>query len=132
MPAGSVHEPGGVEDLVRLMCVEGGHDLGDRGEIAVDELAEAAAVGRRAGDEQLEAGRAERVLAVDDHEPDAGRVVCRRREHVLDRPPLGLGRPVLVRNAPDISGARRVEVRRDRQLRERHPSESRSRLFTDR
>ena len=69
-----------MEDLERLVGVERRHDLRQRAEVAVDELAEPARVVERAraaaaGDEELEAGRAERVLDVDDDEGDAEAVV---------------------------------------------------------
>src|SRR4029453_16284946 len=71
-----VDEPERVEDLHRLMGVERRHDLGDRVEVPVDELAEAAVVVDRARagtacDEELEGGDAERVLDVDGNETDA-------------------------------------------------------------
>ena len=73
-----------MEDLQRLVRVERRHDLGQRAEVAVDELAEAARVverarARAARDEELEAGRAERVLHVDDDERDPEAVVRRGR-----------------------------------------------------
>ena len=78
-----VDEQRAVEDLERLVRVERGHDLRERAEIAVDELAEPPRVVERsrpgaAGDEELEAGRAERVLHVDDDERDPEAVVRRR------------------------------------------------------
>ena len=117
---GRVHEPGGMEDLVRPMRVQRRHDLGDRSEVAVDELAQPAAVGGCSGHEELEARRAEGVLAVHDHEPDPLLVVCSRREIVLARPALSLCRSFLVWHPPDFDDALRMEVRRDRQLGERH------------
>ena len=86
-----VDEPDGVEDLHRLMRVEARHDLRDRAEVAVDELAEPAVVVDRAGarataDEELEARDAEGVLDVDGEQADAERVVCGRPIAVLLRP----------------------------------------------
>ena len=62
-----VHEKDLMEDLQGLVGVRRRHDLGDRAEIRVDELAEPPAVVERtragpAGDEQLEAGRARDVF----------------------------------------------------------------------
>ena len=109
-----------MEDLQRLVRVERREDLRDRAEVAVDELAEAARVVERsgagaAGDEELEAGRAERVLDVDDHERDA--------EPILGGPPRSCCVPPAPRvlearrvvDAPDLADALGVPVRRQRE-----------------
>jgi hypothetical protein len=82
-----VDEPDGMEDLHRLVRVEGRDDGRDRVEVPVKELAEAAAVVDGAGaaaaaDEELEVRQAERVLDVDDQQADSKRVVGRRQERM--------------------------------------------------
>ena len=114
-----VDEPEGVEDLHRLVGVERRHDLGDRVEVPVEELAEAAVVvdGPRPGapgDEELEARDTERVLHVDRDEADSERVVGGWMQRMIQRPRLGLPRPVLVGNAPDLADPFRVEMGRNR------------------
>ena len=109
-----------MEDLHRLVGVEGRHDLGDRVDVAVKEVAEAAVVVDGAGPgaaahEQLEARDAEGVLDVDGDKADPVGVLCRRPKPVLERPGLGLAGALLVRDAPDLPDRLRIEVRRDRQ-----------------
>jgi hypothetical protein len=116
-----VHQPDRVEDLHGVMGVEARDDLRERAEVAVDELAQPAAVvhGARArppGDEELEAGDAEGVLDVDGKEADADRVLSCRPEPVLLGPGSGLVGALLVADAPDLADAVRVEVRRNREL----------------
>jgi hypothetical protein len=115
-----VDEPERVEDLHRLMGIERRHDLGDRVEVPVDELAETAVVVDRACagaalDEQLEGGDAERVLDVDGDEADPHRVLRRRPQAVLRGPQLGLARAVVVGHPPDLAHGLRVEMWRNRQ-----------------
>ena len=110
-----------MEDLERLVRVERRHDLGQRAEVAVDELAEPARVVERAGagaagDEELEAGRAERVLNVDDDESDAEPVVRRGRNRVLLAPALRVREALGVVDAPDLADAVGIPVRRQRKL----------------
>ena len=100
VPSLAVDQHRAVEDLQRLVRVERGHDLRQRAEVAVDELAEATSVVERPcprapGDEELEARRAERVLHVDDDDARSG----------SDRPP------------PARSTARRASARRRRNAR---------------
>jgi hypothetical protein len=116
-----VDEPDRVEDLHLMVGVEARDDLGDRAEVAVDELAQAAVVvhcagARPAAHEQLEAGDAEGVLDVDGQQAQAERVAGRRAKPVAVRPRLPRARPVLVRDLPDRPDAARVEELRDRQL----------------
>src|SRR5204863_9517471 len=99
--------------------VERRHDLGDRIDVPVEELTEAPAVvdGSRPGapgDEELEARDTERVLHVDRDEADSERVIGGWTQRMLMRPRLGLPRPVLVGNAPDLADRFRVEMGRNR------------------
>src|SRR5580765_4563225 len=115
MVAVVVHEPDGVEHLHRLVRVERRHDLRDRVEVAVDELAEAPVVvhGARPGataDEELEGRDAEGVLDVHRDEADPERVLDRRLELVLLRPFLRVVSQLLVLDAPNLGHRRRVEV----------------------
>ena len=115
-----VHEPDGVEHLHRLVRVQGGDDLRDRVEVAVDELAEAAVVvdGPRPGaaaHEELEGRDAERVLDVDRDEADPKGVLDRRLDLVLLRPCFGIARELLVLHPPDLAHGRRVEMGGHRQ-----------------
>ena len=76
MPTLRVDQKRGMEDLERLVGVERRDDLGQGRQVPVEELAQARVVLERAGarapgDEELETGRAERVLHVD--EQQAGR-----------------------------------------------------------
>jgi hypothetical protein len=61
-----VDQPRGVEHLLRVMGVQRRDDLRDRGEVPVDEFAQPPVVVGRSRHEQLEARRAEGVLAVDE------------------------------------------------------------------
>ena len=70
-----VHQEHRVEDLHGGVGIQRGGDVGDRPQVAVDELAQAAVVFHRAhpgapADEQLEAGDAEGVLHVDSDQGD--------------------------------------------------------------
>ena len=118
VPSLAVDQQRAVEDLERLVRVERGHDLRERAEVAVDELADAARVverpGPRApGDEELEARRAERVLHVDDDEGDPEAVVRRRLDRLLGAPALGVLESRRVVDAPDLADAIGVPVRRE-------------------
>ena len=124
-----VDEVRGVEDLERLMRVERGDDLRDRAQVPVEERAQAPAVverarSRAAGDEELEAGRAERVLRVHEQETDAGRVVRCGLESMLGRPRARVGEARFVVDAPHLRDALEVDVRRERQL-ARHEGKAR-------
>ena len=107
-----VDEERGVEDLERLVRVERRHDLRHGREVPVHELADAASVLDRPLDDELEAGRAERVLDVDQDEANARLVPRRRRQPVLARPGCRLARALLVRHAPDLADRLRPVVRR--------------------
>jgi hypothetical protein len=115
-----VDEEGAVEDLKRLMRVKRRHDLRQRAQVAVDELAEPARVvergrSRPAGDEQLEAGRAERVLDVDGDERDPKAVRRRLGDLVLGAPALRVFRAGCVVHAPHLPDAVGVPVGRQRE-----------------
>jgi hypothetical protein len=94
------------------VCVERRDDLGDLAEVAVDELAQSPAVVGRARHEELEARRAERVLAVDEQQPHPPLVFAGRPDVVRVRPAGRLGRACLVGNPPDVLDPMRVPVRR--------------------
>ena len=116
-----VDEPDRVEDLHRVVRVEAREDLGDRAEVAVDELAQPAvvvdrAVARAPGDEQLEVGDAEGVLDVHGEQADAPLVLGRRPNPVLCRPGRRLAGALLVGDSPYLADAARVEVCRQRQI----------------
>ena len=86
-----VDQPDRVEHLHRVMGVEARNDLRDRSEVAIEELAQATAVvdrarARAAGDEQLEARDAERVLDVDRQQAEAERVRGGRADPVTLSP----------------------------------------------
>ena len=86
-----VDEPDRVEHLHRTVGVEARKDLRDRGEVAVDELAQTPVVVDRArarapGDEELEARYAERVLDVDGEEAEPKGVPGSRTQTVCHRP----------------------------------------------
>ena len=90
-------------------------------EVAVDELAEPARVVERAraaaaGDEELEAGRAERVLDVDDDEGGTEAILGSGRNAVLLPPALGVREARGVVDAPDLADAVGIPVRRQRKL----------------
>ena len=115
-----VDEEDAVEDLERLVRVQRRDDLRQRAQVAVDELAEPARVvergrSRPAGDEQLEAGRAERVLDVDGDECDAKVVLRGRRDSVLCAPALRVRRAGCVVDAPHLPDTVGVPVRRQRE-----------------
>ena len=121
VPALLVDEPDRVEHLHRVVGVEAGEDLRHRAEVAIDPLAQAAAVvdrggARAAGDEELEARDAERVLDVDGEQADAEAVLGGRAEGVLVGPGPRLACAILVRDPPDLADAAGVEVPRDRKL----------------
>ena len=111
-----------MEDLERLVRVQGHDGLGDRMEVSVEEGAQPPAVLERAragasGDEELEAGRAERVLHVDEEQAESGAVAGRGLEAVLGRPGRRVREPRLVLDSPHVADA--LEVRRDQVRRER-------------
>jgi hypothetical protein len=121
-PPFRVHEQDAVEDLERLVRVERGDDLRDRVQVPVDELAEPARVvqgarPRAAGDEELEPGRAERVLDVDDDEREPETVVGGGSHVALGPPALGVQEPRRVVDPPDLSDSSRVPVGRQREHR---------------
>ncbi len=70
-----IHQEDGVEDLHGGMGIQGGGDLGDPAQVAVDEFAQAAVVFHCAhagatADEQLKTGDAEGVLHIDGDQSD--------------------------------------------------------------
>ena len=102
------------------MRVERRHDLGQRAEVAIDELAEAASVVERPcprapGDEELEARRAERVLHVDDDDGDPETIVRRGLDRLLGAPALGVVETRRVVDAPDLADAIGIPVRGERE-----------------
>ena len=113
MPPVCIDEPGRVEDLQRAVRVERRHDLRDRTQVAVDELAETAAVSGRPRHEELEPRRTERVLTVDGEQAEPERIPRRGSDCVLQPPGLGLRRAFFVPNPPDLLDAFRREVRRE-------------------
>ena len=75
-----IDEEGGVEDLQSAVGVHGGGDVRDGIQVAIDELTQAGVIFHRATsaaptDKQFEAGEAEGVLHVDQHQPGAGLVL---------------------------------------------------------
>jgi hypothetical protein len=103
------------------MRVEARKDLRDLAKVAIEELAQTAAVVNRtrpgtSRDEELEVRDAEGVLNVDGEDAEAKGVVGGAAEAVLVRPRRRLVSPVLVRNPPDVPDAIRVEVPRKRKL----------------
>ena len=105
-----------------MVGVEARKDLGDLTEIAIEELTETTVVVDCAGaraprDEELEVRDAERVLNVDGEETDAKNVLGSRADSVLLRPLRRLAGAVLVRDAPDLANAARVEMCGERKLR---------------
>ena len=105
------------------MGVERGKDLRDRADVAVDELAEAARVVERAragaaADEELEAGRAERVLDVDDDERDPEAIGGGRPQRVLLAPARRVLEPRRVVDAPHLADALGSPVGRQRERRD--------------
>src|SRR5205814_7544826 len=109
-----------MEYLHRLVGVERRHDLRDRVEVPIEELAEPMVVvdracARAAADEKLEARDAERVLDVNSDEADPRRVFGRLLQRLFARPLLRLPRALFVRDAPDLADPRRLEVRGNRE-----------------
>src|SRR6185503_9699653 len=110
-----------MEDLEWLVGVQRRKRLRDRTEVPVDELAEPARVVERAGtaaagDEQLEAGRAERVLDVDGDEGDPEAILGGRRNAVLLPPAAGVREARGVVDAPHLADAVGIPVLRQRKL----------------
>ena len=121
MLAAPVHQPDGVEDLHRPMGVQGRDHPRDRAEVAVEERAQAPIVVDRPGPgaaahEQLEARDAEGVLHVDRDQADPQPILGGRPDAVRPCPRGRLGRPLLVRHAPDLAHPRGREMRRDGQF----------------
>jgi hypothetical protein len=105
MAAVLVHEPDRVEDLHGAMGVEARHDLRDRAEVAVDEVAETAVVvdgsgSRTPSDEELEARDAEGVLDVDGEQAHLEAVLARGPQVVFPRPVRRLAGTLLVGDSP--------------------------------
>ena len=120
-----------MEDLERLVRVECDDDLRDRREVAVHELAQAPAVldgtaARSSGDEELEPGRAERVLEVDGEQAHAPPVGGCRFDRVLRGPLPRLAEAGLVVDSPDVRDPVEVDVARQRELVEHRPNATRS------
>ena len=121
MLAGGVDPEQGVEDLRGGVRVQSRDDLGDDVEVPIEELAEPEVVLHRpqaglAGDEELVAGNAERVLTVHDHQTDSQRVGCGGRNPVAPLPGAGLVGPLQVWHSPDRSHRPRLKVRRNGKL----------------
>ena len=117
MLAAFVHEIDRVEDLHRMVGVHGRDHPRDRGEVAVEERAQATIVVDRTGagpaaHEQLEAGDAKGVLDVDGNQADPRPVLGRRPDAVRaapspppEPPAPGRGRARPRRHARARSGA---------------------------
>ena len=121
MPTLRVDQKRGVEDLERLVGVERRDDLRQGRQVPVEELAQARVVLERAaarapGDEELEAGRAERVLHVDEQKTGPEAVSRCGRDAVLLRPGGAFGEPGFVVDSPHLGDAVAGVVGGQRQL----------------
>ena len=121
MLAVCVHQEHRVEDLHGGMGVEGGMDLGNRREVAVDEGAQAGVVFDRAAPrttahEQLEIRQAEGVLHVDGQQANPFLVGSRRRDAVFPGPGRRLPRAFAVRHAPHVAHRVGIEMVRHGKL----------------
>ena len=121
MLAVRVHQENRVEYLHDGMGVEGGMDLGNRRQVAVDEGAQAGVVldgaaSRTTADEQLEIRQAEGVLHVDGQQANPLLVGSRRRDAVLLGPGRRLSGAFAIRHAPHLAHRIGIEMVRDGKL----------------
>jgi hypothetical protein len=121
MPSLLIDEERRVEDLERLVRVERDDHVRDRREVPVHERAQSAAVldgtaARSSGHEELEYGRAERVLEVDGEQADASPVSRCRLDRVLRGPRPRLAEAGLVVDSPDVRDPVEVDVARHGKL----------------
>jgi hypothetical protein len=110
-----------MEDLECLVRVERDDDLRDRSEVPVHERAQSPAVldgtaARSSGHEELEPGRAKRVLDVDGEQADAPPAVCGRNDGVFARPGLRVSESCGVVDPPDLADPVEVGVARNGKL----------------
>jgi hypothetical protein len=110
-----VHPKDGVEDLHGRVGVESGNDLGEAGQIAVDELTKPSIVFHRSqsagtGHKQLKAGNAKGVLHINEQQAHPHPIRLCRRDPLLLGPELGFCCPLLVGHAPNLSHPLRIKV----------------------
>jgi hypothetical protein len=111
-----------MEDLECLVGVERDDDLRDQAELVVDERAQPPAVveravARAAPHEELEAGRAERVLRVDGEEAHTSFVPHRGLEPVFLGPRRRIVKAAFVLDPPHVADLSQVDMRRKRKRR---------------
>jgi hypothetical protein len=105
MPTLSIDEIDGMENLHRLVCIQGRDHPGDPVQVAIDKSAEPAVVVDRTGagapaDIEFEIWNTKGVLGIDDEQADPDRVFGGRSDPMACGPGTGLPGPRLVWDAP--------------------------------